>query len=94
MRILVGVLGLLLSLPFVAMGVFQRNFPPRQQRAVGLVGLASGACFVIAAGSVLVPTWDRAGVAVLAFLGTVYLVLWVAHRFNRRSVRREQQGRR
>jgi hypothetical protein len=90
-RILVGVLGVLLSLPFVAVGVFQRNFPPSQQRAVGLAGLVSGVCFVIAAGSVFVSSWGRAGVVVLAFLGTVYVVLWTGHWFSRRAAAQDEK---
>ena len=49
MRILAGVLGFLLGLPFVLVAIFQQNFPRSQQLAVGLIGLMSEACCVIAA---------------------------------------------
>ena len=91
MRVLVGLLGVLLCLPFVAIGVFQRNFPPDQRRAAGLMGLASGACCIAAVGSMLVPSWERAGVIVLAIVATVYAVLWVGNRFSRHSAERDKK---
>ena len=89
MRIVVGVLGVLLSLPFVLIGLFQRNFPQSQQRVVELMRIASGTCCLGAAGSVFVPSWGRAGAVVLALVGAVYAVMLVGHWFTRRSVKRD-----
>lgn len=56
MRILVGVRGAVLSLPWViAFGVFARAYPPPQRRAVEALGLVFGVCFVAAVGSRVTP---------------------------------------
>jgi len=85
MRILVGVLGILLSLPWViAFVVFREAYPPRQQLGVGALGLVFGACFVVAAGSIFLPAWRRAAVVVLAGLAAFYTLGYVVSARGRR----------
>src|SRR5829696_5628273 len=98
MRILVGVLGILLSLPWViAFVVFREAYPPRQQLGVGALGLVFGACFVVAAGSLFLPAWHRAALAVLAGLAAFYTLGYVlsavgaAERAQRRAGRRPRR---
>ena len=89
MRILVGVLGVLLSLPWViAFGVFRTAFPPAQQRRVGCLGLVFGACLVVAAGSLVAPALHGAAVAVLAGLAAFYGAGYISGVRQRRRVRR------
>jgi hypothetical protein len=84
-RILVGLLGIVLSLPwFVAFGVFRQNFPPPQQRLAGLLGVAFGIGAIVSAGSLFKPSWYRAAVAVLIVYATSFVILWVASLIKRR----------
>ena len=85
---LVGVIGILMSLPWlIAFGVFRQNFPPRQQLGAGLIGLASGVCLIIAAGSLVSPAWHPAAVGVIALQGVCIGALWVAGKVHRRKQR-------
>jgi hypothetical protein len=92
MRILVGCLGILLSLPWVfAFGVFYENFKPRDRLLAGPLALVFGACLVAAAGSLFKPSWRRAGVWALAVLGVFYaaaVVSEVVKREKKSSPRR------
>ena len=86
MRVLVGIVGVLLSLPwFVAFWVFRRNFPRQQQQGVSALGLAFGACLCISGGSVFIPSWHRAAVVVVTILGTCYAAVWIGHRLKLRK---------
>ena len=86
MRVLVGVIGILVSLPWlIAFGVFRQNFPPRQQLAAGLIGLASGVCLIIAAGSLVSSAWHPAAVGVVAVQGLCVAALWVAGKLHQRK---------
>lgn len=92
MRIVVGIPGVLLSLPwFVVFGVFQQNFPPRDRRRVA--GLVFGLCVAIAAGSVFIPSWYHAAVGVLLLLWTCSAALVVARQLGQRARDRKQSGR-
>lgn len=94
MRIVVGILGVLLSLPwFVVFGVFQQNFPPRDRRRVAVLGLVFGLCVAIAAGSVFIPSWYHAAVGVLLLLWTCSAALVVARQLGQRARDRKQPGR-
>ena len=89
MRILVGVLGILLSLPWViAFVVFHEAYPPRQQLGVGALGLVFGACLVVAAGSLFLPAWRRAAVVVLVGLAAFYTLGYVVSARGRRRTAR------
>jgi peptidoglycan/LPS O-acetylase OafA/YrhL len=91
-RIVVGIPGVLLSLPwFVVFGVFQQNFPPRDRRRVA--GLVFGLCVAIAAGSVFIPSWYHAAVGVLLLLWTCSAALVVARQLGQRARDRKQSGR-
>lgn len=74
MRVLVALLGVLLSLPWVvALLAFNGAYPTRRQRlGAALLGLPFGACMVTAAGSLLVPSWRTAAAWGLAALAVFY----------------------